>query len=133
MKLTDILRQINEEEEVENGLKSPDKANYEVVIIPSDMQSALDALSNSENYIVKIIDKDGNEKIDTDFSRTFTDQSKIIDVFGSSNPQQRDKDAMNNWNSSSPVGRRSRLKDIQKRIPEIYKKGNRTKGFCKSI
>ena len=78
MKLTDILRQINEEEEVENGLKSPDKANYEVAIIPSDMQSALDALSDSENYVVKVIDDEGNEKIDTDFSRTFADQSKII-------------------------------------------------------
>ena len=132
MKLTDILRQINEEEEVENGLKSPDKANYEVAIIPSDMQSALDALSNSENYVVKVIDDEGNEKIDTDFSRTFADQSKIIDVFGSSNPQQRDKDAMNNWNSSSPVGRRSRLKDIQKRIPEIYKKGIEQKDFVKA-
>ena len=62
MKLIDILRQINEEEE-ENGLQSPDKANYEVAIIPSDMQAALDALSNSENYVVKVIDKDGNEKL----------------------------------------------------------------------
>jgi len=132
MKLTDILRQINEEEEEENGLQSPDKANFEPTIVPSDMQAALDALSNSENYVVKVIDKDGNEKIDTDFSRTFADQSKIIDVFGSSNPQQRDKDAMNNWNSSSPVGRRSRLKDIQKRIPEIYKKGIEQKDFVKA-
>jgi hypothetical protein len=131
MKLTDILRQINEEEE-ENGLQSPDTANYEVAIIPSDMQAALDALSNSENYVVKVIDKDGNEKIDTNFSRTFSDLSQIDKIFGSQNMSDRNIDAMNNWNSLSPVGRRSKIKDIQKRIPEVYKKGIEQKDFVKA-
>ncbi len=131
MKLTDILRQINEEEE-ENGLQSPDKANYEVAIIPSDMQAALDALSNSENYVVKVIDKDGNEKIDTNFSRTFSDQSQIDKIFGRSEMAEKNIDAMNNWNSLSPVGRRSKVRDLQKREPEAYKKGIEGKDFIKA-
>ena len=81
MKLTDIFRTIKENEEEENGTQSPDKANYEVAIIPSDMQAALDALSNSENYVVKVKDEEGNEKIDTNFSRTFSDQSQIDNIF----------------------------------------------------
>jgi uncharacterized protein YktA (UPF0223 family) len=130
MKLTDILRQINEEEE--SGLKDAPKEDYNFAIIPSDMGKALDALSNPENYVVKVKDEEGNEKIDTDFTSNFSDRATIDKIFGSSNPQQRDKDAMNNWNSLSPVGRRSRLKDIQKRIPEIYKKGIEQKDFIKA-
>jgi hypothetical protein len=131
MKLTDILRQINEEEE-ENGLQSPDKANYEVAIIPSDMQAALDALSNSENYVVKVIDKDGKEKIDTNFSRTFSDRSQIDKIFGRSKMAEKNIDAMNNWNSLSPVGRRSKVRDLQKREPEVYKNGIEGKDFIKA-
>jgi hypothetical protein len=132
MKLTDILRQINEEEEEENGLKSPDKANYEVAIIPSDMQAALDALSNSENYVVKVKDEEGNEKIDTNFSRTFSDRSQIDKIFGRSKMAEKNEDAMNNWNSLSPVGRRSKVRDLQKREPEVYKKGIEGKDFIKA-
>jgi hypothetical protein len=131
MKLTDILRQINEEEE-ESGLKDAPKEAYNFAIVPSDMGKALDALSNPENYMVKTIDKDGNEKIETDFTSNFSDRATIDKIFGSANPQQRDKDAMNNWNSLSPVGRRSKIKDIQKRIPEIYKKGIEQKDFVKA-
>jgi uncharacterized protein YktA (UPF0223 family) len=131
MKLTDILRQINEEEE-ESGLKDAPKEKYNFAIVPSDMGKALDALSDPENYMVKTIDADGNEKIETDFTSNFADRATIDKIFGSPNPQQRDKDAMNDWNSSSPVGRRSRLKDIQKRIPEIYKKGIEQKDFVKA-
>ena len=131
MKLTDILRQINEEEE-ESGLKDAPKEAYNFAIVPSDMGKALDALSNPENYMVKTIDKDGNEKIETDFTSNFSDRATIDRIFGSANPQQRDKDAMNNWNSLSPVGRRSKIKDIQKRIPEIYKKGIEQKDFVKA-
>jgi uncharacterized protein YktA (UPF0223 family) len=130
MKLTDILRQINEEEE--NGLKNAPKEEYNFSIVPSDMGKALDALSDPENYVVKTTDKEGNEKIETDFTSNFNDEAIITKVFGSRNPSDRDKDAMNNWNSLSPVGRRSKIKDIQKRIPEIYKKGIEQKDFIKA-
>jgi uncharacterized protein YktA (UPF0223 family) len=56
----------------------------------------------------------------------------LTKVFGSPNPSNRDKDAMDDWNSLSPVGRRSKIKDIQKRIPEIYKKGIEQKDFIKA-
>ena len=130
MKLTDILRQINEEEE--NGLKDAPKGEYNFAIIPNDMGKALDALSDPENYVVKTKDEEGNEKIETDFTSNFNDEATITRVFGSRNPSDRDKDAMKNWNSLSPVGRRSKIKDIQKRIPEIYKKGIEQKDFIKA-
>jgi hypothetical protein len=73
MKLTDILRQINEEEE--NGLKDAPKGEYNFAIIPNDMGKALDALSDPENYVVKTKDEEGNEKIETDFTSNFNDRS----------------------------------------------------------
>jgi hypothetical protein len=130
MKLTDILRKINEEEE-DKG-QNAFVEEYDFAITPSNMQAALDALSDPENYVVKVKDEEGNEKIDTDFTSNFNDKATIKNVFGSSNPSDRDKDAMNNWNSLSPVGRRSKIKDIQKRIPEIYKKGIEHKDFIKA-
>jgi hypothetical protein len=39
---------------------------------------------------------------------------------------------MNSWNSLSPISRRSKIKDIQKRIPDIYKKGIEQKDFLKA-
>ena len=131
MKLTDILRQINEEEEQDANPNSS-QPNYEIAIIPSDMQAALDALSNSENYVVKVKDKKGNEKIDTDFSRSLSNQSQIDKIFGRSKMAEKNIDAMNDWNSLSPVGRRSKVKDLQKREPETYKKGIEQKDFVKA-
>lgn len=131
MKLTDILREINEEE-TESGIKNFTPEETDFSITTSDIGKALDALSNPDNYVVKTTDKEGNEKIETDFTSNFNDEATITRVFGSRNPSSRDKDAMNNWNSLSPVGRRSKIKDIQKRIPDIYKKGIEQKDFVKA-
>jgi hypothetical protein len=130
MKLTDILRKINEEEE-DKG-QNAFVEEYDFAITPSDMQAALDALSNSENYVVKVKDEEGNEKIDTNFSRTFSDRSQIDNIFGRSKMAEKNIDAMNNWNSLSPVGRRSKVRDLQKREPEVYKKGIEGKDFIKA-
>ena len=45
MKLTDILRQINEDEDIQQSSGDAPES-YDFAIIPSDIQAALDALDN---------------------------------------------------------------------------------------
>jgi hypothetical protein len=101
MKLTDILRKINEEEEPQ---QSPGEApiEYDLTIIPSDMQAALDALNNIKNYGI--------------YSKNLANQADRVKVFGPSNPAQKSNAAQNNWDTLSPKEKLIKIEEIKERI-----------------
>lgn len=118
MKLIDILL-----ENEEGGIQDFPKEDIDYSIIPSDMGKALDALSNPDNYV----DKDN-----ISFSDNFADREMIDKIFGKGAPHQKDGQAQKDWESLSQTSRVLKLKDIQSREPELFKKGLESQGFEKA-
>jgi hypothetical protein len=104
MKLTDILRQINEEEEdTQPSGEAPE--SYDFTIIPSDIQAALDALNNIKNYGI--------------YSKNLANQSERTKVFGPSIPAQKSNAAQSDWNTLSPKERLLKIEEIKARVERI--------------
>ena len=104
MKLTDILRQINEEEEPQQPSgEAPE--SYDFTIIPSDMQVALDALNNIKNYGI--------------YSKNLANQAERTKVFGPSIPAQKSNAAQSDWNTLSPKERLLKIEEIKERINRV--------------
>ena len=104
MKLTDILRQINEEEDTQQPSgEAPE--SYDFAIIPSDIQAALDALSNIKNYGI--------------YSKNLANQAERTKVFGPSIPAQKSNAAQSDWNTLSPKERLLKIEEIKERINRI--------------
>jgi hypothetical protein len=104
MKLTDILRQINEEEEPQQPSgEAPE--SYDFTIIPSDMQAALDALNNIKNYGI--------------YSKNLANQAERTKVFGPSIPAQKSNAAQSDWNTLSPKERLLKIEEIKERINRV--------------
>jgi hypothetical protein len=104
MKLTDILRQINEEEEQDAGQNTQNE-EYDFTIIPSDIQAALDALNNIKNYGI--------------YSKNLANQAERTKVFGPSIPAQKSNAAQNDWNTLSPKERLLKIEEIKERINRV--------------
>ena len=113
MKLTDILRQINEEEEVENGIKSLPKEDVEFAIIPTDMQAALNALDDTKNYGI--------------YSKNLANQAERDIIFGPNRDAQKPGVAQSEWDSYSPKEKFLKIEEIKERIERFSDKdGNIT-------
>ena len=100
MKLTDIFRTIKENEE-EDTQQSPSEApeSFDFTIIPTDLQSALDALNNIKNYGI--------------YSKNLANQAERTKVFGPSIPAQKSNAAKSDWDSLSPKERLLKIEEIK--------------------
>jgi hypothetical protein len=115
MKLIDILHEM-EEEDGKKGLK---RAEYDLTIQTDEIQPAIDALNNIENYGI--------------YAQNLRDPETIKKVFGPSIPAQKAGAAWKHWDTSSPLEKEEKLADIQKREPQEFEAGMKEaeKGFEK--
>jgi len=104
MKLTDILREVEGEED---GMKQL-KVQYDLAIQPTDIPAALDALDNIDNYGI--------------YAQNLRDPKAIQKAFGPSVPAQKTRAAWNDWTERSNDAKGFKLIDIKKRAPEDYEK-----------
>jgi len=106
MKLTDILRTIKENEEEDTQQPTGEAPeSYDFTIIPSDIQAALDALSNIKNYGI--------------YSKNLANQAERTTVFGPSIPAQKSNAAQSDWNTLSPKERLLKIEEIKERINRL--------------
>jgi hypothetical protein len=102
MKLTDILREIEGDED---GMKQM-KVNYDLAVQPTDLNAALDALNNTANYGI--------------YAQNMRDPKAIVKAFGPSIPAQKAGAAWKDWDSRSDDEKAFKLIDIKNRVPEAW-------------
>jgi len=102
MKLTDILREVEGEEDGMNQLK----VRYDLAIQPSNLDAALKALDNVNNYGI--------------YAQNLRDPKTIVKVFGPSIPAQKAGAAWKDWESRSDDEKAFKLIDIKNRIGEEW-------------
>ena len=107
MKLTDILREVEGEEDGMNQLK----VRYDLAIEPADLDKALAALNDTKNYGI--------------YAQNMRDQKVINRVFGPSIDAQKKKVATEDWNSRSGDEKAFKLIDIKNRVPEAWDVGGK--------
>jgi hypothetical protein len=103
MNLTDILREIEDEE---NGQKSL-KISYDLAVQPESMEDALNALNNIDNYGI--------------YAQNMRDPKAIAKAFGPSIPAQKAGAAWKDWDSRSDEEKEFKIIDIKNREPEAWK------------
>jgi glutaredoxin len=103
MKLTNILREINEEEE--DGMKQM-KVNYDLAVQPADLDAALAALNDTANYGI--------------YAQNMRDPKAIVKAFGPSIPAQKAGAAWKDWDSRSEDEKAFKIIDIKNRVPEAW-------------
>jgi len=103
MKLTNILREINEEEE--DGMKQM-KVNYDLAVQPADLDAALAALNDTANYGI--------------YAQNMRDPEAIKKAFGPSIPAQKAGAAWKDWDSRSEDEKAFKIIDIKNRVPEAW-------------
>ena len=102
MKLTDILRENQEED----GMKGVAKTQYDLAIKPQDMDAALKALDDIQNYGI--------------YAQNLRDPKVIAKVFGPSIPAQKTGAAWRDWDERTPEEKDAKIADIKLRAPEAY-------------
>jgi len=107
MKLTDILREVEGEED---GMKQM-KINYDLALQPADLDKALAALNDPKNYGI--------------YAQNMSDRKTLERVFGPSIDAQKKKVATGDWNSRSDDEKTFKLIDIKNRIPEAWDAGGK--------
>lgn len=107
MKLTDILREVEGEED---GMQQV-KVRYDLAVEPADLDKALAALNDTKNYGI--------------YAQNMRDQKVINRVFGPSIDAQKKKVATEDWNSRSEDEKVFKLIDIKNRVPEAWDAGGK--------
>ncbi len=102
MKLTDILREIEGDED---GMKQM-KVNYDLAVEPADLDKALAALNDTKNYGI--------------YAQNMSDRKTLERVFGPSIPSQKAVAAWKDWDSRSDDEKAFKLIDIKNRVPEAW-------------
>jgi hypothetical protein len=102
MKLTDILREIEGDED---GMKQM-KVNYDLAVEPADLDKALAALNDTKNYGI--------------YAQNMSDRKTLERVFGPSIPSQKAQAAWKDWDSRSEDEKAFKLIDIKNRVPEAW-------------
>jgi hypothetical protein len=102
MKLTDILREIEGDED---GMQQV-KVRYDLAVQPTDVNAALDALNNTANYGI--------------YAQNMRDPKAIVKAFGPSIPAQKAGAAWKDWDSRSEDEKAFKLIDIKNRVPEAW-------------
>jgi len=93
------------EEEEESGIKGV-KTQYDLAVKPLDMEVALQALENIQNYGI--------------YAQNLRDPKTIAKVFGPSIPAQKTGAAWRDWDERSPEEKDNKIEDIKKRSPEAW-------------
>jgi hypothetical protein len=102
MKLTDILREIEGEEDGMSQLK----VNYDLAVQPKDIDAALEAMDNISNYGI--------------YAQNMRDPQAIVKAFGPSIPAQKAGAAWKDWDSRSEDEKAFKLIDLKNRVPEAF-------------
>jgi hypothetical protein len=102
MKLTDILREIEGEEDGMNQLK----VNYDLAVQPTDLDAALTALNDTSKYGI--------------YAQNMRDPKAIVKAFGPSIPAQKAGAAWNDWDARSDDEKAFKLIDLKNRVPEAF-------------
>jgi len=102
MKLTDILREIEGEEDGMNQLK----VRYDLAVEPADLDKALAALNDPKTYGI--------------YAQNMRDPQAIVKAFGPSIPAQKAGAAWKDWDSRSEDEKAFKLIDIKNRVPEAW-------------
>jgi hypothetical protein len=98
MKLTDILREVEGEED---GMQQV-KVRYDLAIEPADLDKALAALNDTKNYGI--------------YAQNMRDAKIIEKIFGPQNPGKKSQTAQLNWDSLSPEDRLLKIEEIKERM-----------------
>jgi hypothetical protein len=102
MKLTDILREIEGDEDGMNQLK----VRYDLAVEPADLDKALAALNDTKNYGI--------------YAQNMSDRKTLERVFGPSIPSQKAVAAWKDWDSRSEDEKAFKIIDIKNRVPEAW-------------
>jgi hypothetical protein len=102
MKLTDILREIEGEEDGMGQLK----VRYDLAVEPTDLDKALAALDDTKNYGI--------------YAQNMRDPEAIKKAFGPSIPAQKAGAAWKDWDSRSDDEKAFKIIDIKNRVPEAW-------------
>ena len=97
-------------EELEGGEEKPqglEKINYDLVLEPADLQSALSALGDIKNYGI--------------YANNLRDPKIIQKIFGPSIPAQKANTAWRTWDTLNDEERFAKASDIRNRVPEAWK------------
>ena len=103
MKLTDILREIEDEE---GGDQKQLRVKFDLAIDPESLDDALKALDNIENYGI--------------YAQNMRDPKAIAKAFGPSIPAQKAGAAWKDWDSRSEDEKAFKLVDIKNRVPQAW-------------
>jgi len=104
MKLTDILREIEGEED---GMQQV-KVRYDLAVEPADLDKALAALNDPKTYGI--------------YAQNMRDPKAIVKAFGPSIPAQKAGAAWKDWDSRSDDEKAFKIIDIKNRVPEAWAK-----------
>jgi len=102
MKLTDILREIEGEEDGMNQLK----VNYDLAVQPKNIDDALKAMDDTKNYGI--------------YAQNMRDPKAIVKAFGPSIPAQKAGAAWKDWDTRSDDEKAFKLIDLKNRVPEAW-------------
>jgi hypothetical protein len=102
MKLTDILREIEGDEDGMNQLK----VRYDLAVEPADLDKALAALNDPKTYGI--------------YAQNMRDPKAIVKAFGPSIPAQKAGAAWKDWDSRSDDEKAFKIIDIKNRVPEAW-------------
>jgi hypothetical protein len=102
MKLTDILREVEGEEDGMNQMK----VRYDLALQPADLDKALAALNDTKNYGI--------------YAQNMRDPQAIVKAFGPSIPAQKAGAAWKDWDSRSEDEKAFKIIDIKNRVPEAW-------------
>ena len=102
MKLTDILREIEGEEDGMNQLK----VNYDLAVQPKNIDDALKAMDDTKNYGI--------------YAQNMRDPKAIVKAFGPSIPAQKAGAAWKDWDTRSDDEKAFKLIDLRNRVPEAW-------------
>ena len=102
MKLTDILREIEGEEDGMNQLK----VNYDLAVQPKNIDDALKAMDDTKNYGI--------------YAQNMRDPKAIVKAFGPSIPAQKAGAAWKDWDTRSEDEKAFKLIDLKNRVPEAF-------------
>jgi hypothetical protein len=100
-----IKEELEGEEEKPQGLE---KINYDLVLEPADLQSALSALGDIKNYSI--------------YANNLRDPKIITKIFGPNIPAQKANTAWRTWDTLNDEERFAKATDIRNRVPEDWKK-----------
>ena len=98
MKLTDILREIEGEEDGMGQLK----VRYDLAVQPTNLDAALQAIDDTKNYGI--------------YAQNMRDPKTIEKIFGPSIPAQKAGAAWKDWDSLSPEDKLLKIEEIKKRM-----------------